>query len=197
MKKSAVLVITVLYIGLIMTSLKHLSADESYMAGRNFMSGGDFGKALDQSNKSIKKNPREPRYYYGRARIYLSGTLATTTDEEKHLLKQRALEDLIKAEELNPKNLVTLRNMVPVYYFLAIDDLGNVEASENIDSNYAQTTKDFFNKVKNYSSTDVGLPVLTAKYERRLGFYEMLENSKTKVRELRPDLLEWHPNFID
>lgn len=192
-KLFAPIIFTGLYGALVYFSWMHISADESYMAGQEKMDNGNFEVALDQANKSIMKNPYEPRYYYGRAKILLASTVGDK--DEKNEIKKLAYADMQKAIRLNPKNLVTLRNLVPIYYFLVVEDLEGVGSANNIDSDYALVVRNYFNRVKRYSPNDVGLPTLTAKYEKRLGFTEDYNESVEMVKALRPDLLEWHPNF--
>ena len=107
-------------------------------------------------------------------------------------LKKLALNDLQTAQNLNPNNLVTLRNVVPLYYFLAIEDLEKPADGKNIDPEFIEATKDYFTMMHSYSPTDVGIYALLAKYEKRLGLNELYEQSVGRIKILRPDLLEWY-----
>lgn len=184
MKLFKVLLLTIIYVSLIKVFWQTVSADKSYINSQRALKEGDSTRALFLANKSIEKNENEPRYYYGRAKVYL-----VTAD------KNKSLEDLKTAVELNPKNLVTLRNIVPIYYFLSISDLTKSDSSENLDEKYFQTTKEFYSSLKKYSPTDVGISVLLAKYEGRLQMTEELNESLEIIENLRPDLLDWHPNI--
>jgi tetratricopeptide (TPR) repeat protein len=205
-KKVLPLLLTVLYGWFVFTLWNHFSADESYVESKKLLQNGRYVKAIEQANKSIKKNPNEPRYYYGKAKILLASNAGADQQQLHEIVQNIGGKDpknyaytklMLKAEGLNPKNLVTLRNLVPIYYFLATNDLNQPGSPDNLDPEYEKITKEFFTKVKNYSPNDVGLPVLTAKYEKRLGFDEMYNESIEKIRQLRPDLPEWHPNIIE
>jgi len=187
MKILKIILATTLYIALVYYSWNFLSADESYMTGQKKLTEGNTKKALVYANKSINKNPREPRYRYGKAKILLASTISNTNKEE---IKGEAYKEIQRAEDLNKKNLVTLRNIVPIYYFLGINDLTQPESKNNIDEKYIKNIEFFFNKIKKNYPNDVGVHVLTAKYEGKL-YLEGEKKSKEKIKELRPDLLEW------
>ncbi len=172
-----------------------VSADESYVDGQRKYKAGKQEIGLSYANKSINKNPHEPRYYYGRARIYL----ALTTNQNKEsaeALKKLALNDLQKATKLNPNNLVTLRNVVPLYYFLAIKDYTLTSTNNNIDQEYIQITINYFQHLKNTYPKDVGVVTLVAKYEKKLNLNQEYKQSLEMIENLRPDLVQWHPSLI-
>lgn len=166
-------------------------ADKSYVEGQRAMKRGEFELALEQANKSIDKNPREPRYFYGRAKILLA---ATVNQDEKTTqeYKLSAASDLLKARRLNKRNVVTNRNIVPLYYFLGVKDLRQTGEEQDIDEKYIEFIKGYYQSIKHYSVNDVGVYALLAKYERKLGLEEGYLESVDSVRRLRPDLLEWY-----
>jgi tetratricopeptide (TPR) repeat protein len=168
-----------------------ISADESYVGSQRAVKRGEFKKALNLANKSVRKNPREPRYYYSRAKVLLASTV-NLNEEEKQNTKQNALRDFRHAQELNPKNLVTLRNIVPLYYYLAINNLEEVSLDDNTDHTFFEITKEYYQNIKHYSPTDVGIYALLAKYEKRLGLTDELNESVDNIQRLRPDLLQWY-----
>ncbi|OGC68951.1 hypothetical protein A2415_04085 [candidate division WWE3 bacterium RIFOXYC1_FULL_39_7] len=171
------------------------SADVLYESSQRYLAAEEYEDALRTASLAIKKNPLEPNYYRGRAKVYI-GFLADTQNRESQLLfKTAALEDLKKAYKLNPKNLVTIRNSVPLYYFLAAEDLTQPGSKENIDEAFLSEAANFFEKTKLAFPNDVGVFTLIAKYEKRLGLEKQYEESKARVQQLRPDLLEWHENF--
>lgn len=169
MRNLILIVITILYLLLMGVYWQTVSADESYEGAQKALDNRETAKALYYANKSIKKNPREPRYYYGRAKVLLGSDS-----------REDALGDLEAARELNPNNLVTLRNMVPLYYFLATEQTYLAEAQK------------YFNEIKHYSPNDVGVYALLAKYENKLGLGKGMRESVENVNRLRPDLLEWY-----
>jgi len=169
MKITKTILITVLYGYLLIHSWNTLSADESYMAGQKELSKGNIEKAIEYANKSIRKNPEEPRYRYGRAKILLASTVDSTDKDNE---KVNAHKDLIKAQTLNPKNLVTLRNIVPLYYFLSIHDLTQTNSNENIDETYIKHTESYLKTLKQEYPNDLGVHILAAKYEKKLNLIE-------------------------
>jgi hypothetical protein len=104
-------------------------------------------------------------------------------------------EDLKKAEDLNPDNLVTLRNSIPLYYFLAVEDVFLRSGPDNLDQEYSSETIAFYEKIKERYWSDVGVILSVAKYEKRLGLTDEYRKSVNRVRELRPDLLDWHESL--
>ena len=191
MKNIYLLIIVVAYILLMKSFWQTVSADEAYVDSQKVLKTADYERAIKYANTSITKNPNEPRYYYGRAKAYLATTVALNS-EDTTKVKEKALRDLQTAQELNPSNLVTLRNMVPLYYFLASKDLKASPSASNVDQLHLSTTQNYYRDFKNYSPNDVGLYALAAKYEKRLGLMQDYQESIRNVKRLRPDLLEWY-----
>jgi len=163
-------------------------ADINFKKSQEFLSDGDRERALYFANKSINLNPFEPNYYRGRAKVltvYLFPTQNVSSIKEKIYL------DMKKSIELNPLNLVTIRNSIPLCYFLAVEDVGNV----SVDMNYSGAVKEFFQNTKDKYWHDAGVISTIAKYEKRLSFLTEYQESVNRIKEIRPDLLEWHPSF--
>ncbi len=190
-KKVIIILITILYLWSLANFVKVFVADAHYTQSQKNLRTGEIEKALEKSEKSIRNNPSEPRYYYERAKILLTSSVSLE-DTDSSKIKEAALKNLQKAETLNPKNLTTLRNSVPIYYYLAIKDLVGTPSKENIDLEYLETTKEFFQKVKQEYSNDAGVQVLVAKYEKRLFLEQEYEETVEQIKQLRPDLLEWY-----
>lgn len=163
MKKILLILATAIYILSLMCFLKILTADLSYMESRNYLEKNNLGSALNKINASVEKNPYEPRYFYEKAKILLA------LDKDLD-----AIKNLEQAQKLNEDNLVTLRNMVPIYSF----------TSEDLAENY-------YEKLKNKYETDAGLLVQIAEYEKSLNLIENYNETTEMISKLRPDLLEW------
>ncbi len=140
---------------------------------------------LEVANKAIRLNPQEPYYYRQRARIYI--VLGK---------KDKALADLTKAYELNPNNLATLRNNIPLYYFLSVEDIYQPTTQNNLDQKYIAIAKQYLSELKHRFPNDVGTLVDIAKYEQKLGLTTEFAQSVEQIKVIRPDLLEWHEVFI-
>ena len=161
------------------------SADVAFRRADKYLSGSDIERGLVEVNKAIFKNPQEPIYLRWRAKMYIAASLGMEK-EMRDYLKGLALADLEKAYNLNPKNLATLRNSVPLYYFLALGD-----------EKYLPIALSYFEKLEQLSSTDVGIEVLLLDYKEKLGQAQEAEKNFLNIQKLRPDLLEWHPVLQD
>jgi len=169
-------------------------ADTDYTESQNQFRTGDFQEALEFANWALEKNDLEPRYHYGRAKIYLATTI-NQTENIQNELKKLALKDLETALSLNPKNLVTMRNIIPMYYFLGAKDLSKPSTKAGIDLNFVGVTQNYYKQIKRCFPNDAGIHVLLAKYEKRLGLTEDYKDSVENIKRLRPDLLDWHPSL--
>ena len=167
-------------------------SDVYFKKSQVYLTVEKIDKALECADKAVKFNPFEPNYYRGRAKVL---TVSLVGKKDAGIVKERILKDLKKAEELNPKNLVTLRNSVPIYYFLAVEDVSLTSGILNLDENYLGITKEFFKILKDKYSRDIGVVTLLAKYERKLGLDKEYLESREIVKDLRPELLDWHESF--
>jgi tetratricopeptide (TPR) repeat protein len=168
-------------------------ADLYYVKSRSFLKQSEIEKSLEYAKKAILRNPREPNYYRGMAKALITSEVF---GEVSASTKESSLYYLSSALELNPENLVTLRNLVPLYYFLSIKDLSAPAAKDNIDPTYLDVTRRYYQTVFDYSPNDVGIYVLLAKYSKKLELTELYENSIEKIEMLRPDLLEWCEDLL-
>lgn len=188
--------IAAVYILFIFTVYKQYAADVLSTKAENYLGNGNNAEALTAINKALKYNRQEPSYYKQRAKIYIVSTINFSEDSETYInLKNAALTDLLIAQELNPRNLATIRNTAPLYFFLANKDLSKQASQENYDPYYGEISKEYFLQMQRYLPTDVGVQVLAAKYQKRLDQETEYTNSINIIRDLRPDLLEWHPDL--
>ncbi|HBY10256.1 hypothetical protein A2473_01525 [candidate division WWE3 bacterium RIFOXYC2_FULL_42_13] len=171
------------------------SADKLSVRSADFLRKEEYEKALNTANGSLELNPLEPSYYRTRALVYLTVGILEKDGVKKNIYKKSAYADLQRALVLNPDNLVTERNLVPVYYFLANEDPAAKPGGNNHDSEFIGEAKNYFQMLKAKYSRDAGVISLVAEYERKLGLTEEYEKSKEMVRILRPDLLEWYSSF--
>ncbi|MBU1132745.1 hypothetical protein KKG08_00535 [Patescibacteria group bacterium] len=172
--------------------IKIYISDIYFKKSQIYLTAEYVDKAQEYSNKAIKFNPFEPNYYRGRAKVL---TVSLVDEKDLGAVKNRILKDLKKAEKLNLNNLVTLRNAVPIYYFLAIGDISLTSGILNLDPVYLPVTKEFFKTLKETYSHDVGVVTLLAKYEKKLGLDAEYLESRKIVERLRPELLDWHESF--
>lgn len=184
-------------IGFFVIAFKNIStiysADVYAERGRQLFDDGNYPESLQFSQKAVNLNPLEPRYYIARAKT-LVGLTPGASDSDIRTYKLLALEDLRTAESLNPDNIITVKGAISIYYFLATKDLTRSAGPENIDSEFVDITKSFYKHIWNKSPNDIGIFVLLHTYSKRLGFKDLADESRQKIQELRPDLLEWY-NF--
>lgn len=156
----------------------------------------DFSSSLGFANKAIALNPMEPAYYRRRAKILL---LSQDVLKAAISPKELALEDMKASIELNSKDLATLRNVIPLFYYLSLANIFEASSMESpqIDKNYNQQAIQFYNFLAETYSTDAGILVSLASYQKKLGLKEELNQTLHQIEILRPDLLEWHPLLIN
>lgn len=187
-----ILIIIGVYFYLNFHIFKFYNADIYYKKGQEYIKKGDEERALYYADRAVIANPWESNYYRGRAKIK---TVLLVSSKEKDRIKNEIFEDLKKSIELNKNNLVTIRNSIPIYYFLAVADISKNLGGNNYDLKYIDYVKEFFNSTKRYYPNDVGVILGIAKYEKKLGLEESYQDSVSRIEFLRPDLLQWHELF--
>ena len=156
------------------TALKQLEIDDS----------------LAYAKKAITLNQNEPYYQRALAKSLLTKSL------NNQAYKAQALNAVEKAEKLNVINLATLRNNVPIYYYLALKDITSKKnADKNIDPYYYKEAVSYFKQVKTSYPDDLGVAVLIAKHELLLGMTTEHAKSIENITRLRPDILNWYPGL--
>lgn len=136
-------------------------ADIHYKSSRGYLADNKSKEAYKQALFAKKLNPFEPAYYLQAFR---------TNPADKKVLEE--------AIELNPNNLATIRNAIPLY--------------ASLDKTVARA---YFADVKSAYSTDVGILVQIGKYEKKVSLESDFIKTTQMIRELRPDLLDWHPDL--
>lgn len=147
----------------------------------------EIDDSLTYARKAAKLNPNEP--YYQRA----YGKALLTKSLNNKAYKSQVLNAVKKAEKLNGINLATLRNNVPIYYYLALEDItSKKKANNNIDTYYYKEAERYFKQVKTSYPDDLGVAVLIAKHELLLGMTAEHAKSIENITRLRPDILNWY-----
>jgi tetratricopeptide (TPR) repeat protein len=202
MQKVRLILASIISIGFVVAVgafVKMYAADVAFTHSQALVSSGQITDALAEANKAVAENPLEPNYYRGRAKVELVET-ALVEHNDVLPIKVQMLADLRKAYELNPNNLVTLRNLMPLYYYLALKDLSRSDvttAADNIDQNFFAVSKNFLETTKTRFPNDAGVWLLAARYEKKLGMSTEFEASRAHVRQLRPDLLDWNADLAN
>lgn len=190
------LITSVCFFFLVKEFISFYLADVYFTRAENLFSKGKFNESLENINFSIDLNPQEPNYYRMRAKVLVGATI-NQPEEYSQQLKTYCMEDIEIAKDLNPNNLATLRDIVPIYYYLSVKDISKLNTNENIDTKYLLKTQTYFDTLKKYSPNDVGIYVLLADYEKRLSLDSGYKETELIIKNLRPDLLDWYPSLID
>lgn len=192
MKKSLLLLaIIISHFYLIGVFSKMFLADLYYKSSKNLLEKGQIQDATKHITQAVRFNHKEPSYKRQKAKILLSTTILMPDEE----IKQKALEELNEAQQLNPRNLTTLRNVVPLYYVLAVKDTNKSNSPDNIDPKYAAEAQFHFSYLKNAYPNDLGIYAEVAKYEKKLGLFYEYNQTYEAVSKMRPDILDWHESF--
>lgn len=174
---------------------KQYLADVASKESDLYFERGDVIKALALANRSIKMNPHEPFYYRQRAKTYMLTTMGQSADEISYI-KASTLKDLLRAREVNPDNLATLRGEISLYYLLALSNLTEASQQKSQDNTtdifYLGLAKDYYQTLSERFYDDAGVLTQIAKYQKMLGLENDYQNSVERIRILRPDLLEWY-----
>lgn len=192
---TASIILITIYIFLGVQFGKHYLADLASKKSQKYFDQGNVQQALGYSDKSIKLNPYEPFYYRTWAKTFILQTTGQGIDTTNSL-KALALKDMLQAQEMNPRNLSTLRGLVPLYYFLALQDVGSVAKNDatgnNIDHFYLEIAQNYYKNLSIDYPSDVGVLTLVAKYQKMLGLTIDYGNTVAQIKILRPDLLDWY-----
>lgn len=189
------IIITIIYIVFLVNVVKYGFADVMAKGGQQLTYQGDFTSALELNELAILLNRNEPDYYRQNAKT-LIGATAVTSANNQQTLKKRAHTNLQHAYNLNPNNLVTIRDSIALYYFLAIKDISLPAENQNIDNEYLPIAKNFYIENQKKYKDDAGVLTLIAKYQNKLNLNEDYEVTISQIKMLRPDVLEWHPNLV-
>jgi len=166
-------------------------ADVYYTSSKSDLENGQLEDAEEHIVSSIKLSSYEPAYRRQKAKILLATLIWSDEDETR----EEILENLEKAYDLNPKNLTTLRNSIPLYYFLTSGAMNKAGSVENVNADYVTVTRNYYATLKNTYQNDLGLYADIAKYEKKLGLEGDFGETKEKAEIMRNDVVEWHESF--
>mgnify|MGYP001432547169 CR=1 FL=1 len=194
MKKLIILIIGIaLYTFLLNVFCSLYLADVYNSQSKTYLGKGEFVKAKKYSDMTTRENPREPSYYRYKAKVMLAELGLGVQDASA--IKKEINSQLTKSQELNNKNLTTLRNIIPLYYFLALTDITADRGPENIDEVYLKVARDYYQYLKDTYPNDLGIITDVAEYERKLYLNEEYSDSVEMVKNLRPEIINWHKAF--
>ncbi len=179
---SLIIGLTGFYLSFVSKVVSFYLADMWNYSAKESFEMGDFVTAHSQSGDAVDLNPNEPAYFLDLAKTGLA-----------FLPKEETLFYLNHSRQLNPRNLLTLRNGIPLYYYLGIQDLSVSVKDAKFDSRYLSIASNYYADLKKIYPNDVGLLVSVAYYEKKLDLNEAHKETLKMIKDLRPDLVEWHP----
>ncbi len=162
-------------------------ADVYLVKARSFFEMSDYKQVIKYADKAIAQNNLEPSYHVYRANAVVLQTLALKPEVAAYL-KLQALADIEYAISLNKINLVTLRNALPVYFYMAYNAADDYSYSEEY---FLQQTKLYITMLKTFYPNDAGVLVEIAEIENALQMESEYNGTVEMIKALRPDLLEW------
>lgn len=166
-------------------------ADVYYTASKGKLGEMKIEEARTHITKAIGLNRDEPSYYRQKAKVLLA-ELSISKEER---IRDDVMTALKQAQALNPHNLTTLRNIIPLYYFLAAGNMDSPSGANNLSSTYFPVTRDYYSNLKKIYANDLGVYADVAKYQKKLGLEEDFQDTKQKAARMRQDVVEWHEAF--
>lgn len=183
-----ILVLLFVYAVFTKTVFSFFYADYVHKEGREELFAGNITKSSQKVGKAVRLNPNEPFYHRSKATVYLAATIIEgVSDEDKMVLKARALEELEKAFGLQKNNLVNVKNLIPLYLFLALDDSNNLE-NATVDRGYVNHAIKMYTEVENISPNDSSTYLSLGKNYRLLKERDKAREMLEKALMLKPDL---------
>ncbi len=169
-------------------------ADMYFASAKYKLENGEIENSLKEINKSISSNSNEPQYFRQKIKI-LDAKRILVKEAEIEKIEGSILSLLLESESKNPKNLATLRNIIPLYYFWIGKEGTDEEITNPNREEKIKVARVYFLKLKNTYYNDLGILVDVATYEKKLGLMQDYELTKAMATNLRPDVIEWHESF--
>ena len=113
--------------------------------------------------------------------------------DEKNILKKAALVRLSKAYALQKDNIVNLKSLIPIYYFLTVDD---VESNAFADPKLKEAALSFYKGIEGASSNDASFLLILGKHYRLIGENLKAKEFLEKALILKPDLKEAYDEIL-
>lgn len=190
-KVSLLLIVIAFYLVCLNKFIGIFMADVYYTASKGKLAEMRVEEARLYVTRAVELNHEEPSYYRHKAKVLLAEL--SISKEEK--IRDDVMTVLTQAQALNPHNLTTLRNIIPLYYFLAVGNMDGPSGPDNFADTYFPVTRDYYSNLKNTYPNDLGMYADVAKYQRKLGLEEDFRDTKERAALMRPDVVEWHEAF--
>ncbi len=164
-------------------------ADLSSTFGKKILTNGEISQANEYLVAAGHLNEYEPTYKRNKALMYLSIALSGMLNEEEVVaIKKKAYEELKVAYTLQPINLVNLKSLIPMYYFLSLKDIS--DPTKGYDEEYRSQAIIFFRQIRDAAPTDADLALSIGKNLKLLGAKEDARKSLERAVSLKPDMTD-------
>ncbi len=189
-----VILLFLIYFKFSVTAIKFFAADSANTKAKGYLYSGQVTSAMPYSQLATNLNSSEPSYQRLFATLLIAEALTGDhTLAEKTILKKAALIHLNIAYTLQKANIVNLKSLIPVYYFLTVDD---VDSNAPTNHQLKEATLSFYKSIENASPNDASFLLILGKHYRLIGenlkAKELLERALT----LKPDLKEAHDEIL-
>lgn len=184
----AYLFLILVYVSFNFKVISAFISDYKLSKSKTLLSRAEISKAQKEINKSIFLNDSEPANFRQQAITYIASTLSENLSQENiKTLKTLALQNAERAYELQPYNLVNIKSLIEIYYFLSVKDLSKLE-SGGFDENFKNKTLDFFSKSEKLTQNDADSSLTLASYYKNLGEVEKSEKLYKNAKRLKNNL---------
>ncbi len=172
------------------TVISFFVSDYLHSKGKEYLYDGYISKASDLVESSINLNPNETLYHRTLATTLIAGTISSELNpKDKETLKKRALKELNTAYKLQPYNVVNVKSLIPMYYFLSVSDISDPKNAA-LDEEFKKSAISFYKKIQGISPNDASIYLTLGKHYKLLKENETAKSLLEKALTLKPDLIE-------
>lgn len=183
-----VFLLALIYSKFSMTAIRFFIADSANSKAKGYLYSGHITGAIPYSQLATTFNNSEPSYQRLFATLLIAQALTGTHNaNEKHTLKKAALVRLNRAYNLQKDNIVNLKSLIPVYYFLTVADVKNNTSSS---PELKEAAIAFYKNIENSSPNDASFLLILGKHLRLIGENEKAKELLTRALMLKLNLTE-------
>ena len=188
-QKSLIAGVTIIYLLFLGCVVSAFLADYFATRSKSSLYAGNLGVASVYVRRAVKLNKSEPAYHRLKATNLIASTVVETLDpSERELVLELALAELRIAYNLQKDNIVNIKSLIPLYYYLSVDEVA--AESSGLNEAYRTEAVSFLDEVFDSSPTDSSLYLTIGKYYRLLGETEKAKVAIRRAFALKEDSLE-------
>lgn len=187
-KLAAYFILITSYLAFNFKVISSFFSDHKLSRAKALLSQAEISKSQKEIQKSIFLNGDESANFRQSAITYIASTLSENLSKENSkTLKTLALKNMERAYELQPYNLVNVKSLIEIYYFLSVKDLSKLESGE-FDEDFKNKTLEFFSKTEKLTQNDADASLTLANYYKKLGEIEKAEKLYKNAKRLKNNL---------